>query len=178
MKLEEAISKLRMMLSEAKTPTEAAVEVHFATAELVDGTIVKTEGEIEVGKTLYVETPEGEITAPQGLHETTEGLLVSVDEAGVILSIEPKTEEVIEVEEKAEFGADFLEQISSIISPLNEQISSLREQLTNLKGEFQAFREEPAGKKITNNIGENQRQVESMYEAKMRKILDMRNGKK
>lgn len=178
MKLEEAISKLRMMLSEAKTPTEAVVEVHFATAELVDGTIVKTEGEIEVGKTLYVETPEGDITAPQAIHETTEGLLVSVDEAGVILSIEPKTEEVIEVEEKAEFGADFLEQISSIISPLNEQISSLREQLTNLKGEFQAFREEPAGKKITNNIGENQRQVESMYEAKMRKILDMRNGKK
>ncbi len=178
MKLEEAISRLRLMLSEAKTQTEAVVETQFATAELVDGTIVKTEGEIEVGKTLYVETPEGDITAPLGLHETTEGLLVSVDENGVILSIEPKSEEVVVVEEKAEFNAGILEQITSVIAPLNEQISSLREQINNLKGEFQAFREEPAGKKITNNIGENQKQIESMYEAKMRKILDMRNGKK
>jgi uncharacterized coiled-coil protein SlyX len=175
MKLEEAISKLRLMLTEVKSEVNTQTEIQLATAELVDGTIVKTEGEIEVGKTLLVETPEGDVPAPEGIHQTTDNLLISVDASGVIISIEPVVEEV---EEKSEFSDKLLSEISSMISPITEQINSIKDQISTLKGEFHAFKEEPAGKKITNNIVENARQVESMYEAKMAKILTMRNGKK
>jgi hypothetical protein len=174
MKLEEAISRLRLMLSETKTQTDSSTEIQLASAELVDGTIVKTEGEIEVGKALLVETPEGDVPAPEGVHQTTDNLLITVDAAGIILSIEPVVEEV---QEKKEFSDDIVAQISALIAPLNEQISSLTNQLSTLKGEFHSFKQEPAGKKITNNIGENAKQVESIYEAKMAKILQMRNGK-
>lgn len=175
MKLEEAITRLRMMLSETTTQTDTKSEIQLASAELVDGTIVKTEGEIEVGKTLLVETPEGDVPAGEGIHQTTDNLLISVDASGVIISIEPVVEEV---EEKSEFSDKLLSEISSMISPITEQINSIKDQISTLKGEFHAFKEEPAGKKITNNIVENARQVESMYEAKMAKILTMRNGKK
>jgi uncharacterized coiled-coil protein SlyX len=175
MKLEEAISKLRLMLTEVKSEVNTQTEIQLATAELVDGTIVKTEGEIEVGKTLLVETPEGDVPAPEGIHQTTDNLLISVDASGVIISIEPVVEEV---EEKSEFSDKLLSEISSMISPITEQINSIKDQISTLKGEFHAFKEEPAGKKITNNIVENTRQVESIYEAKMAKILSMRNGKK
>ena len=175
MKLEEAIQKLRLMLSDVKTQTETEVEVQLASAELVDGTIVKTEGEIEVGKQLLVETPEGDVPAPVGVHETTDGYLISVDEQGVILSIEEKAVEV--VEEKKEFSEDVVAQIAAMITPLNEQISSLKDQISTLKTEFHSFREEPSGKKITNNIVENAKQVESIYEAKMNKMLAMRTKK-
>lgn len=171
MKLEDAIQKLRLMLSDVKTTTETEVEVQLASAELLDGTIVKTEGEIEVGKQLLVETPEGDIPAPTGVHETTDGFLITVDDEGIILSIEEKA---IEVEEKKEFSEDVVAQIAAMITPLNEQISSLKDQISTLKTEFHSFREEPAGKKISNNIVENAKQVESIYEAKMNKILAMR----
>lgn len=176
MNLEQAITKLRIMLGEGKTITETTGtnEIQLAEAELVDGTKVQTEGELEVGKLLSVVSADGSLTpAPQGTHETTTGLLVSVDEAGVITSIEPKVEEELK-NENTQFSDDFLQQISSLIEPLNNSISSLNEQLKTLKGEFQQFREEPAGKKITNNIVENKQQIDSMYQAKFDKIYAMR----
>jgi len=79
---EEAINKIRILLG-AETKTEA-----FAQATLVDGTEVSVEGDFEVGKSLSVVTEEGNIPAPEGTHETTDGALVTVDESGVITSIE------------------------------------------------------------------------------------------
>jgi len=180
MNLEQAISKLRVLLSNEPLNSEPAqTEVQFDEAELVDGTIVKTEGAIEVGKQLLVVTPEGDVPAPEGLHQTTSDLLIAVDAEGVILSIEPVAQEEVVVEQKSEFSSeDFISTLNEILNPLKEEIASLKEQLNVVKTEFSAFREEPAGKRINNNIKNNEFQAASLVDAKMQKILAIRNGKK
>jgi uncharacterized coiled-coil protein SlyX len=180
MNLETAISRLRVLLSTQNGIEESVTEtVTFATAELVDGSIVKVDGELEVGKPLFVETPEGDVQAPSGLHQTVDGLLISVDESGIIVSIEPVAEEEVVVEQKSEFSSeDFITTLNEILNPLKEEIASLKEQLNVVKTEFSAFREEPAGKRINNNIKNNEFQATSLVDAKMQRILAIRNGKK
>jgi len=73
MTAQEALYKIRVMLGVEDTNEEVSLEtetnseeVKLAEATLVDGTKVKTEGEFEVGKQLFVVTEEGDIPAPRG----------------------------------------------------------------------------------------------------------------
>ena len=96
MKVNEVISKLRVMLgAETEEVTVETVEQKFAEATLIDGTVVTTEGEIAEGAILKVVVEEGEAPfAPEGMHETQEGLLITVGENGEILSIEEKAQDL------------------------------------------------------------------------------------
>jgi len=177
MTAQEALYKIRVMLGvedtneevslETKTSTE---EVKLAEATLVDGTVVKTEGEFEVGKQLFVVTEEGDIPVPEGLHETSEGVIIGVDEAGIIVSIEEPAEEVI-VEEKEQFGDDLVNQIVGALSP---KLDDLQKQINSIKGEFHEFRDGPATDKIRNNIGAMNKVEQSIHDARMATILEMR----
>lgn len=96
----DAITKIRVLLG-----VEEEVAVKMASATLVDGTQVEVEGEFEVGKPLFVVTEEGNIAAPAGVHQTSDNMLVTVDESGVIVSIEevaPEAAEEAEEEVKVE----------------------------------------------------------------------------
>ena len=85
MTAKEALTKLTVMLglgtpevtetapvetveasTEENVETTETVEVEFAEATLVDGTVVMTEGDLVEGATLYVVTPEGNVVAPEG----------------------------------------------------------------------------------------------------------------
>jgi len=177
MTAQEALYKIRVMLGvedtneevslETKTNTE---EVKLAETTLVDGTVVKTEGEFEVGKQLFVVTEEGDIPVPEGLHETSEGVIIGVDEAGIIVSIEEPAEEVI-VEEKEQFGDDLVNQIVGALSP---KLDDLQKQINSIKGEFHEFRDGPATDKIRNNIGAMNKVEQSIHDARMATILEMR----
>ena len=76
MTVNDAITKLKVMLGATE---ETVVELKFAEAELVDGTQVYAEGEIEPGAILFVRAGEGADPKihlrPAGVHETTTGLL-------------------------------------------------------------------------------------------------------
>ena len=87
MNANEAVSKIRLLLG----LNEATFT--FATAVLVDGSEVKTEGEMVEGASLMVVTPEGDVPCPAGIHETDGGLLITIDEAGTITAIEEKAAE-------------------------------------------------------------------------------------
>jgi hypothetical protein len=92
MKVNDVIKKLRIMLAEK----EEVIETKMAEATLVDGTQVYTEGALEPGAILFVRAGEGvseDPFAPAGMHETTEGLIVEVGEAGEIVSVEEKSTE-------------------------------------------------------------------------------------
>ena len=100
----DALSKLKeikKLLGFSVQEEEPAVA--FAEATLVDGTVVRFPGEsLEIGSVLEVQTPEGEyVPAPDGTHETADGLLVTT-EGGVITAIEPK-----EVEEEEPMSDEF-----------------------------------------------------------------------
>ena len=90
-------------------------EVKMVTAELVDGTIVESDTEeLKVGDALFVLTEEGRVEAPDSVHETSEGKLITT-ENGIVVKIEDKVAEVeddsIEVEVEVEEELNFAEML-------------------------------------------------------------------
>jgi len=196
MNVNEAITKLRVLLG-AETEevveiqndehVDEKTEVKMAEATLVDGTEVYTEGELEPGAILFVRAGEGvseDPFAPAGLHETTEGLLITVGENGEITSIEEKAEENIEAEEEIkeevamQFNADeFITEIAGLIKPYTEEISSLKEELNTLTERFEAIADMPATKKIRNNFSEEAKVIKGRAEARFEKLVSIRKNK-
>ena len=206
MKVNEVISKLRVMLGAetevVETVQEEVVEQKFAEATLVDGTEVYTEGELEAGATLYVKVEEGEAPfAPEGLHETAEGLLVTVGENGEIVSIEEKaqdapaeealeTEEVVEEtmeeekeeeameeekEEEKEFDADqLIGAIAELIKPQSEVIEELKEKLATLEARFNEVADQPAAKPVKNTFSADAESKKSIAERRLEHIISLK----
>ena len=171
MTVNDMVKKLRVMLA---ADTEVVTEAKFAEAELVDGTVVYTDGELVVGAALLIRTEEGEESpyAPEGIHETTEGLLIGVGPNGEIMDIteageDTVTEEVIEEEldevvveapvSEAALPAteELLTGIAEMIAPFTEEIAALTEEVTALKARFNKIADEPAATPIRNTFSEN-----------------------
>lgn len=184
----EALSKIRVMLGlseveldetkvlkDTTTETTETTDITLASATLVDGTIVKTEGDFEVGKQLLVETAEGDIPAPEGQHETTDGLLVSVDAEGVITSID---EVIVEEETKEEnFNDDFVNQLVNALKPSFDKIEELSNEVKTLKGEFMEFKDEPGSAKVYNNLDDYTKRENDLMSGRMAKLIELRNNK-
>ena len=171
MTVNDMVKKLRVMLA---ADTEVVTEAKFAEAELVDGTVVYTDGELVVGAILLIKTEEGEESpfAPEGIHETTDGLLIGVGPNGEIMDIteageDTITEEVVEEEldevvveapvSEAAMPAteELLTGIAEMIAPFTEEIAALTEEVTALKARFNKIADEPAATPIRNTFSEN-----------------------
>ena len=205
MTVNDAIGKLRVMLGaatetvvemETEEKVEETVEIKAAEATLVDGTEVYTEGELETGAILFVRAGEGvseDPFAPEGVHETTEGLLITVGENGEISSIEEsgeveaedeeKVEEVEmeeeEKEEKKEFDAEeLLEGVANLLQPYTEEIKELKEELSVLTSRFNDVADEPAAKKVRNTFSQDAETQKSLTERRLESLISIRKGKK
>jgi hypothetical protein len=87
---------------------------------LIDGTEIRVEGELAEGSAIFVVTEEGDIPAPDAIHELEDGTKVET-EGGIIKSIEIKAEaEEIEEEEKIEVEAE--EEIKEEIEEKKEEL--------------------------------------------------------
>lgn len=206
MTINDAITKLRVMLG-AEMPVvevnneeieDKKEEVTLASAELVDGTIVVTEGELAPGAILYIEVEEGEKPfAPQGQHETVDGLIVSVGENGEIISIEEKEaeaepvaeaatdEEVVEevMEEVAPVAETFnaeelLNGVAEIIKPYQEKIEELSNELNTLTERFNEVADLPAAAPIKRNFMEEAKAANEVAAARFDKLARMRKSQK
>lgn len=97
------VEKIKALFS-----AEEAENQKLLDAKLVDGTIIRTESdEFKPGDKLFVLTEDGQLeNAPAGMHETTDGIVIVVDEEGIITEVrkpeasEVKEEEMAEVSEK------------------------------------------------------------------------------
>jgi hypothetical protein len=206
MTVNDAIGKLRVMLGaatetvvemETEEKVEETVEIKAAEATLVDGTEVYTEGELETGAILFVRAGEGvseDPFAPEGVHETTEGLLITVGENGEISSIEEQApveaedkEEEVEVEmedeeekeEKKEFDAEeLLEGVANLLQPYTEEIKELKEELSVLTSRFNDVADEPAAKKVRNTFSQDAETQKSLTERRLESLISIRKGKK
>ena len=194
MTVENAISKLRVMLG-ADTETVTVVEKSFAEAELVDGTEVYTEGELQEGSILFVRAGEGaseDPFAPAGKHETTDGKLITVGENGEISNIEDMgaeveaseedkeevkmEEEEIEIEEKKEFDVEgMLEGIATMLEPYTDEIKELKKELSLLQERFNVVADEPATKPVRNNFSKTKQEAESTLATRMDALIAIRN---
>ena len=195
MTVNNALNRLRVMLG-AATEEVVVTEAKMAEATLVDGTEVYTEGELEVGAILFVRAGEGvseDPFAPEGIHETTEGLLVTVGENGEITSIEDKAPEVEaseeekkevemeeeEVEVKEEFDVEgLLEGIAAMLTPYTEEIKELKEELVTLTERFNSVADEPAAKKVRNTFSEEAKNRATTAEARFDRLVSLRNSRK
>jgi len=191
MTVNDMVKKLRVMLAADKA---VVTEAKFAEATLVDGTVVYTDGELEVGAILLIRTEEGEESpfAPDGIHETTDGLLIGVGPNGEIMEIseveaEAKPEEIIEEvmeevvveapvsEEAIPATEELLAGIAEMIAPFTEEIAALTTEVTELKAKFAVIADEPAAKPIRNTFAENKAIADSNLNKRMDFLRSVRN---
>lgn len=197
MNVDKLMTKLRVMLGASTEEVVEVVETKMASAELVDGTQVEVDGELEVGKVLSVVTEEGLIPAPNSIHETTDGTLITVGEGGLIESIEEKEAEATEVvedtetevevsleeevptleEEEAE-TADLLSSIAELLAPYTEQITELQKQVEYLGERFESISDEPAAKPITRTFAEEASAAKTVADARLDLLVSLRKKKK
>ena len=192
MTVNDMVKKLRVMLAADKA---VVTEAKFAEATLVDGTVVYTDGELEVGEALLIRTEEGEESpyAPEGIHETTDGLLIGVGPNGEIMEIseveaEAKPEEIIEevmeevvVEAPVSEAAipateELLAGIAEMIAPFTEEIAALTEEVVELKAKFAIIADEPAAKPIRNTFAENKKIADEALNKRMDFLRSVRKN--
>jgi len=113
MNAKQAIDKIVKLLNLEFGSNEQ--EFDFATTKLVDGTEVTNnmDEEFKIGQELYVVNEATLSPAPEGRHETREGLMLVVDSSSIIIAMEQKTDEApaneegeSEVEVEVESGKD------------------------------------------------------------------------
>ena len=200
MNVNDVIAKLRVMLSSEEVVEK--VEAKFAEAELVDGTQVYTEGELQDGAILFVRAGEGASEnpfAPAGVHETTDGKLITVGENGEITSIEDKAEEApveaedvkideevkmeeeedikVEVKEKDFDMDELIGAIAEIIKPQGEVIEELKKEVETLKERFNKVAGEPAAEPVRNTFSENKVIRDELFAKRMDALAAIRKSK-
>lgn len=191
MTVQDALRKIKVML--AVEETEVKEEIKMAEAVLVDGTEVYSEGELVEGAVLYVKVEEGEAPfAPEGIHETADGLMISVGPNGEITDISEKEEaieeEVVEetmeevevevpvAEEALPATEELLNGIAEIIAPFTEEIATLTEEVTALKARFNKIAGEPAASPIRNTFSETKLAKQSMEAQRMEALRAIRKN--
>jgi len=131
----------------------------FATTSLVDGTEITNnlDEEFKIGQELFIVNESTLSPAPEGKHETREGLLLTVDSSSVIIAIEQKATEApaneggdasvettdeamaeeIEVEVPTEAADVMTEEVVQAVvealAPIVEEIKMISEEMKKMK---------------------------------------------
>jgi len=167
--LESVISTLKSVFADAEV--EETVEDNFAEATLVDGTIVKWEGELADGTALVVVMPEGEVAAPDGIHELSDGTLIETA-GGLVVNIEAPNGQEKEEEEETydnEFTSEMLnemiekamaqyaEAFTASLDLIKSENESLRTELAEIKNSKEELKEEFSA--TLNKVGEELEEI-------------------
>ena len=180
MTAKDAIKSIKVMLGVAPAgETAVTIDVQLAEATLMDGTRFEVDGEFEVGAQAFVITSEGErVEAPEGEHETTEGITFTTDRVGVITAIDEvedgEAESVEEVETSVTLSNDMVDTLISALDSLSNKIDTIENGLTATNEAFSAFSNEPAAKKITNNLDDIKSTQGSLEAQRFDKIVQFR----
>jgi len=168
-----------------------SVKEIFVSAKLVDGTEIKVEGEeLVAGAKVVVITPDAEVPAPDGVHELEDKTKVETKD-GVIVSVEEAMEEngegepFPEGEPKAEVKPDVSveEEVMSLlkdfIKKMGDKMGKMEEKMESVQNEFNAFKKEPAAKRIANGKTDfNKQETNDDVDAKIAAIMSLRNSNK
>lgn len=166
-----------------------SVKEIFLDAKLVDGTAVKVSGDALVeGAKVSVVTAEGEIPAPDGVHEledgskieTKEGIIAKVEEAVKEAEAEMPEAEQPEVEVSIPVGAEeeMIQLVKEFVSKMGDKIKKMEEQMSSLSSEFNQFKKEPAAKKIADGKTEKFNKVDDVIDSKLEAIAALRKSNK
>ena len=183
----DAIKKIKVALG---------IQKFEAVAKLVDGTEVHVDNEFAPGEQLHVVAEDGSfVPAPEGVHETEDGQLVTVDAAGVIVSIEDKPAEEaleeekveIEEEEKVEMAEEeevtvevavapeMVQAVIDALAPIVEQVKELETEMKKMQASFSKFSNEPAAEPVRNNF--SAQKTNELLASRLETISAIRNKK-
>ena len=165
---------------EVKEEIVETVESNFAEAKLVDGTVVKVEGDLVEGAAVKVVTEEAEIPAPDGVHELEDGTKVETKD-GVIVKVEKA--EVEEPEAEVEIEVKKEDEMYSLLKELMEKISDkmkkMEDKMSSIESDFNSFKKEPAAKKINSGKTDfGKVDNEDSLDSRINAILAMRQSNK
>ena len=164
--LESVISTLKSVFADAETE-EVVTEDKFGEGTLVDGTIVKWEGELVEGAALVVVMPEGEVAAPDGIHELSDGTVVETA-GGLVVAITP-LEGVMEEEVDNEFTSEMLnemieaamakyaEAFTATLETIKSENETLRTELAEIKSAKEELKKEFS--ETLNKVGEDLEEI-------------------
>ena len=160
--LDSVISTLKSVFADAEV--EETTEENFAEATLVDGTIVKWEGELADGTALVVVMPEGEVAAPDGIHELSDGTIVETA-GGLVVNIEAAGEQKKEEEEEM-YDLEFTtEQLSEMIEKaVSKYAEAFTASLEAIKSENETLRTELA------SVISSKEELKSEFSATLNKV--------
>ena len=117
--------------------------------KLKDGTDVKVMvagDSLAIGDKVEVKSGDAFINAPEGRHETIDGLIIYVDAEGLINELE--TEETRRESEMKEMF-ESVTTLTTLVGELKETISKLKEEKDELTEKFNKFSAEPSAETIT-----------------------------
>jgi hypothetical protein len=168
-----------------------SVKEIFVSAKLVDGTEIKVEGEeLMEGAKVVVITPDAEVPAPDGVHELEDGTKVETKD-GVVVSVKEVMEEdgmgepFPEGEPKAEVKSDVSVEeevmglLKDFIKKMGEKMGKMEEKMESVQNEFNAFKKEPAAKKIANGKTDfNKQEITDELDSKIATIMSLRKSNK
>jgi hypothetical protein len=159
----------------------------FVDAKLVDGTVVKVAGESLVeGAKVVVVTADAEIPAPDGTHELEDGTKIETKD-GVIVKVEEVVgdAEGVEVPEAPEAEApavdapmgmshEMLDMLKEFVKKMGEKMSEMEQSYSKLQNEFNAFKKEPAAKKIADGKTDFNKEVEDALSARIKALQSLK----
>lgn len=170
-----------------------SVKEIFVDAKLVDGTVVKVEGDgLVEGAKVVVVTEEAEIPAPDGVHELEDGTKIETKD-GIISKVEEAIaegegdEEAPAAEEEAKKAGEVLEPsiamesevvdlLKDLVIKLGDKIAELEGKVGAMSSDFNEFKKQPAAKPIANGKTDfNKQYVADDVEAKWTAIAALRN---
>lgn len=162
-----------------------SVKEIFVEAKLVDGTVVKVEGDsLMEGAKVVVVTADAEVPAPDGTHELEDGTKVETKD-GVIVMVKEAEEVDVEdvdipgVEEPAidapmEMSKEMMELLKEFISKMGEKVSKMEQSYSSLQDEFNAFKKEPAATKVKDGKTDFNKEVEDALSARINALKSLK----
>ena len=160
----------------------------FIDATLVDGTVVKVEGDSLVeGAKVVVVTPDAEIPAPDGVHELKDGTKIETKD-GMITMVMEVMEDDMEGKEpevpseevaRVEISDEVMSMLKDFIYKMGEKMSQMEVKMNAMNSEFNSFKSEPAGKRVRDGKTEqfNKEELDPM-DAKLAAINGLRFSNK
>jgi hypothetical protein len=145
---------------EVKEGLIVSVKEIFVDAKLVDGTVVKVDGDaIAEGAKVVVVTADAEIPAPDGIHElesgdkieTKDGVIVRYEEVGPEPADgmpEAEAPEAPSIDAPHMMSHEIMDMLKEFISKMGEKVSKMEQNYNSLQNEFNSFKKQPAAKKI------------------------------
>lgn len=198
--LEDGVYRLKENFHlEVKEGSIVAVNEIFLDAKTKDGQSIKVEGDaLNAGAKVSVVTDAGEVPAPDGEWVLEDGTCVYTvggvidhvmeaaaeaaspeDVSGVAPGVEAP-EGGVEVEVSGALPQEMVDMLKEFIVKCSEKLSEMEAKTQKMEAEFNAFKKEPAGKKISTaksefNIVNNS---DNLVDNKIAAIMALRNNNK